>query len=281
MSPQDFRGGIARNRSLWRLRMLRVRSCGDVLELSFRDRRLTMFVEQRRGCVERQLAGLEVRHPVGKRQVLQRHRAPRDDVDPDHDFGTGNARVDGTFDPAYQRLIAADPLRQVCLAEGLLSPPFDQAHRDDGSEIAVRGRYVAASSKVNGHVALASALYADMAYRLLVMRPGNRLREMRVKAKVSQKALALATGVTQGAISNLENGKRALTVEWMRAFARALGCAPADLLDEQDNPYRLQDDEREFVRIYRAASAEDKEKLQRVTEALVGYRAHDEEERAA
>lgn len=120
-----------------------------------------------------------------------------------------------------------------------------------------------------------------MAYRLLVMRPGNRLREMRVKAKVSQKALALATGVTQGAISNLENGKRALTVEWMRAFARALGCAPADLLDEQDNPYRLQDDEREFVRIYRAASAEDKEKLQRVTEALVGYRAHDEEERAA
>lgn len=120
-----------------------------------------------------------------------------------------------------------------------------------------------------------------MSYSVLVMRPGNRLRELRKAAKLTQIDLADRTGVSQSAISQIENGEVQLNVPWMRAFARILGCAPADLLDPEDNPDRLQDDERQWVQRYRTANEQEKETLQRVSAAVVGYRGPESEEQAA
>lgn len=112
-----------------------------------------------------------------------------------------------------------------------------------------------------------------MLYPLLVMRPGNRLREMRKRAGLDQDELAAAVGATQPAISNLENGKRPLTIEWMRILARALNCSPADFLTDEDNPDRLSPDERAIVHQYRHANQTERETLQRVSAAVLAYNA--------
>lgn len=104
---------------------------------------------------------------------------------------------------------------------------------------------------------------------MLFMRPGNRLRELRRQAGLKQTELAERTGVSQPAISQLENGTRSMDIAWMRTFARALGCAPADLLDPEDNPYLLDDHERELLDRYRHADQAQRETLERVAKAVV------------
>lgn len=97
------------------------------------------------------------------------------------------------------------------------------------------------------------------------MRPRNRLRELRKAAGLSQVELAERTGVSQSAISQMENDVIAMDTAWMRAFARELGCDPADLLSDHDNPARLAPDERALVEAYRAATPEQRELLLRLT----------------
>lgn len=104
---------------------------------------------------------------------------------------------------------------------------------------------------------------------VLVMRPGNRLRELRKAAGLSQDELAEKTGVSQPAISQLENGTRSMDIQWMRTFARALGCAAADLLEDEDNPDRLDNGERVLVERYRHADRAQRQSIERVTAALV------------
>lgn len=88
------------------------------------------------------------------------------------------------------------------------------------------------------------------------MHPGNRLRELRKAAGLTQIELAARTGVTQSSISQIENGNMPLTVEWMRAFAREIGCAPSDLLVDADIPDRLSEEERLLVAAYRNSPPE-------------------------
>lgn len=105
------------------------------------------------------------------------------------------------------------------------------------------------------------------------MRPGNRLRELRKAAGLTQQELADVTGVSQAAISQLENGTRSMDLAWMRTFARSLNCAPADLLTDEDNPDRLQPEERELVGNYRTADEIQQEMVQRVASPASTYRA--------
>lgn len=109
-----------------------------------------------------------------------------------------------------------------------------------------------------------------MAY-ILVMHPGNRLRELRKSARLSQGDLAKAVGLSQSAISQMENGIADIGLEWMRRFARALGCTPADLLADQDNPARLSDEEFDLIRRFRAAQDADRDTLLRVSEAVLRF----------
>lgn len=107
-----------------------------------------------------------------------------------------------------------------------------------------------------------------MAY-ILVMHPDNRIRETRKKAGLAQADVARAIGMHQTHFSKLENGTRPLTLDWARRIAKVLGCDVADLLSSVDHPLRLEDDERRLIERYRAASATEREQIQRVTDALV------------
>lgn len=112
------------------------------------------------------------------------------------------------------------------------------------------------------------------------MRPGNRLRELRKAAQLTQTALADKTGVSQPAISQIENGTRSMDVAWMRTFARALHCAAADLLDRDDNPDVLDEHERLLIERYRAADKAQRETLERVAAAVVPLGEEGEEQAA-
>lgn len=109
--------------------------------------------------------------------------------------------------------------------------------------------------------------YHQMQY-LLRMNPNNRVRELRKKAGLSQIELANLAGISQPAISQIENDTRPLTIDWMRTLARILECAPADLLSDTDNPDRLNQDERRLVQNYREADASQQEMVKRVSEPM-------------
>ncbi len=109
-----------------------------------------------------------------------------------------------------------------------------------------------------------------MAY-ILAMHPVNRLRELRKTAGLTQVELAERAGVSQAAISQVENDTRPMTVDWMRTFARILDCTPADLLGEDDNPDRLSEDERRLLALYRDAEVGQREMIHRVAEPMTPF----------
>lgn len=109
-----------------------------------------------------------------------------------------------------------------------------------------------------------------MAY-LFAMHPTNRIRELRKKAGLTQAELAELAGISQPAISQVENDERPLTVEWMRLFARIFHCAPADLLGDQDNPDRLTDEERDLLERYREADPAHRALVKRVAEPIAEF----------
>lgn len=61
---------------------------------------------------------------------------------------------------------------------------------------------------------------------------GQIIKTRRTKAGLSQKELAASTegAITQAGISRLENGEENVTVGTLREIARALKCAPVELL---------------------------------------------------
>lgn len=64
----------------------------------------------------------------------------------------------------------------------------------------------------------------------------TRVKEMRKTKGLTLSALAERTGTSNQHISQLENGRRRLTTEWLEKLARELQCHPFDLL-EPDVPY--------------------------------------------
>lgn len=106
---------------------------------------------------------------------------------------------------------------------------------------------------------------------MLVMFPTNRVRELRKRAGMSQAELARLAGISQPAISQIENDTRPLSVDWMRTLARILDCQPADLLGDDDNPYRPSDEEQELLAMWRNADAAQRELIRRVAEPVSGF----------
>lgn len=58
----------------------------------------------------------------------------------------------------------------------------------------------------------------------------NRIREWRERRGLTMHELGQRVGTEASQINKLEKGSRRLTAEWMSRLARALDCAPADLL---------------------------------------------------
>lgn len=59
---------------------------------------------------------------------------------------------------------------------------------------------------------------------------GRRLRELREKYGVTQKQLSIATGLTEGYISNMERGLKVPSLTTILRLALALGCKVTDLV---------------------------------------------------
>jgi transcriptional regulator with XRE-family HTH domain len=59
---------------------------------------------------------------------------------------------------------------------------------------------------------------------------GRRLRELREKYGVTQKQLSIATGLTEGYISNMERGLKVPSLTTILRLAVALGCNVTQLV---------------------------------------------------
>ena len=188
-----------------------------------------------------------------------------------HDVGTGNNRLVCALDLTDVRLAATKLGSELLLRPTLLLSPLCQLQR-------VRSRsgtlgYSNSLYLVNGHKQVAGADYKWMAY-VLAMHPANRLRELRKAAKLNQSELAQCTGVSQPYISQVENqAATTLDIARMRVLARELHCAPADLLADEDNPDRLNEEERELIARFRTADGQQRELIQRVAEPTLRYEA--------
>lgn len=66
--------------------------------------------------------------------------------------------------------------------------------------------------------------------------PRNRLKELRLRAGLSQGKLAEAVGTTAQQIGRLEMGSRQLSQNWMERLAKPLGCRPADFFPDAAAP---------------------------------------------
>jgi transcriptional regulator with XRE-family HTH domain len=97
----------------------------------------------------------------------------------------------------------------------------------------------------------------------------NRIRELRSAIKMSQQELGNRAGCSKMTISDLERGNMELTLTYMRRIAPALGVEIADLLPRSDNPYALDANERKYLERFRVADKDQRETLERVTDAIV------------
>lgn len=99
----------------------------------------------------------------------------------------------------------------------------------------------------------------------------NRILELRRAAGLSQEELGFRVGVSKMQISGMERGKRELSLTMMRRLAEVLSCSVADILADEDNPMRLATNERQLLSRFRSADADQRQNIERVTEALVPY----------
>ncbi len=60
---------------------------------------------------------------------------------------------------------------------------------------------------------------------------GERVRAFRVKANLSQEALAEAAGIHRTYIGSVERGERNISILNIVALSRAIGIKPSDLLE--------------------------------------------------
>lgn len=113
---------------------------------------------------------------------------------------------------------------------------------------------------------------AEILHFFRVIDAPNRIRELRLEARLSQEALAKAIGVSKVTISDLERGNMQLTQDYMRRLAPVLGVFPADLLSREDNPYSLSDAERQLIQRLRDAEAAEREQLQKVADVILPWK---------
>ncbi len=64
----------------------------------------------------------------------------------------------------------------------------------------------------------------------VLVRFGNRVRQLRKKKGLSQEALALEANLDRSYVGGVERGERHISLENIDKLARALGVSPASLL---------------------------------------------------
>ncbi|MCM1165737.1 MAG: helix-turn-helix domain-containing protein [Lachnospiraceae bacterium] len=91
------------------------------------------------------------------------------------------------------------------------------------------------------------------------MEIGTRIRELRLRAGLTQEGLAARIGVTPSAVGNYERGVSFPKEEVLMALFGALGCTPNELLGSGGF-------EDEHIRMYRALDELGRERVDRCTE---------------
>lgn len=99
----------------------------------------------------------------------------------------------------------------------------------------------------------------------------NRIRELRMARGWSQQRLADAINMTKMNLSEIERGNVTLNINHMRLIARVFGLSPAELLNEHDNAFLLDEEEAELIERRRHASDEDRAKFSQVAEVMLPY----------
>lgn len=76
----------------------------------------------------------------------------------------------------------------------------------------------------------------------------NRINEWRLRSGLSMQKLAEKAGTSRQQVHKLERGERRLTEDWMRRFADALDCDPADLLSQTSKSnHKVQEQGSDFL----------------------------------
>ena len=96
----------------------------------------------------------------------------------------------------------------------------------------------------------------------------SRLKTARKAAGLTQKQLAQATGLTQGAIEKVENGKNRRPRK-LKKIADVLGVPPSWLLLGEEGDFPLSDEEKALLMRLRQLDPEDKTILISLIEKLV------------
>ena len=73
-----------------------------------------------------------------------------------------------------------------------------------------------------------------------MVNPGTRIYEYRLSQKISQANLAQKAGLAQANLSNIEKGKRDLTVATLLRIAAALEIKPSLLIEQEDSRKHLE-----------------------------------------
>ena len=61
---------------------------------------------------------------------------------------------------------------------------------------------------------------------------GRRIRELRQTKHLLQEELARKAGLSASALSNFEQGRRRISLEWLRKISRVLGVSVSDLIPD-------------------------------------------------
>lgn len=200
------------------------------------------------------------------RQVVEVVRL-RDALDKkqDHEVRTGDHFPSLPPQPGHSRRTKSRA--RLSIREPLISLPilqFDESalHKQTGNTTCytlTRGSNAIRSCAVSA-IVLPFVRMQDMP---------NRILELRRAAGLSQEELGFRIGVSKMQISGMERGKREITLTTMRKLADVLGVDTVDILGREDNPTILDDGARRLVARYNSAAPEQRDNLDRVTEALV------------
>ena len=97
----------------------------------------------------------------------------------------------------------------------------------------------------------------------------NRIRFLRLEAKLSQQALADSIHVSKMVISALETGKIALSLDYMRRLSRAFNVSSIDVLNAADQDEFMGAEEMRLLRRFRVAHPVQRELILRMALPLL------------
>ncbi len=78
-----------------------------------------------------------------------------------------------------------------------------------------------------------------MRKRLDELNVGQRIRELRKTRRVRQKTLAQMVGLSPGALTNFEKGRRRISLDWLQKISEALDTPMAYFLDDQQGKSKI------------------------------------------